>query len=267
MSLAAEQLKLNLFRFLIGFVRLMKEFPRWQRYLIFASVLLFLPILYSTRAYATKYFNETYAPLVVTVLDPTKDALLPEVTQLRIAEYAAGQFSAYAIVSNPNLVLHLRTGNYKVSFFDGGNSLMHETKGQLYLLAGKDKYLVVSRIPVKTKPAKMSVEFSSLSWVKTNSIRDIDFAKQPTSIHNELDPIRTVVDGGFLNTSGFDLPNVSVQVILKDAQGYIKTISERHESSVEPKEQRTFRILYPGLFASPGTKAEVILDTNPFEAE
>ncbi len=242
------------------------SFSNGKRIFLIILVLLIIPVYFLAKLATAQILLSKYEkskieahPAIITSLpiDVVKD-------EVKILPISDTNYSAYALIQNPNRDLVATDVSYTFRFLDEDGKLVHSVSDKTFLLPGARKYLIVPNVRINKAPASVKVEFNQdVQWKRRLSIPDVILQKSIPQYGSQSDPVGFFVSGTIRNNSVYNLRSVLISGIVKDSEGEIIAVSQYKADAVESKESREYRLFWPLDIAEKVTNTpEVIVETN-----
>lgn len=152
---------------------------------------------------------------------------------------------------------------YEFSFFDVNNDLIISKPGNLFLLPGQTKYVILPKITSNKSVSRATLTFTQTpNWQKRLQLPKISITTPPPLTYNQFQPPTFIAEGSYTNQSPYRLRSVRLTIILYDSSGAIIGSSQRDDFDLLPFERRAYKILWPNVFATNIGKTEVVAETN-----
>jgi hypothetical protein len=191
----------------------------------------------------------------------------PQISSVNITEAGAGIYSIAAEISNPNLTLSLDNVSYNFLLFNAQNQQMGSSQATLYLLPGETKYLILPNYQTAEPISGAQIQLpQNLPWQKRLNIPDVSLTASTPTTSNQQSPPAFVVQGTVYNNSPYQLNQVDIAFILKDAAGKIVGASSRAEFTFAPFERRAYVQLWPNVQTTNVTMVDVYPETDVLDS-
>jgi hypothetical protein len=172
-------------------------------------------------------------------------------------------YSAYALIQNPNRDLVATDVSYTFRFLDENGKVLHSVSEKTSLLPGARKYLIVPNVRINKTPNSVKVEFGDIQWKKRLSITEVVLQKSIPQFGRQSSPLGFFVEGTIRNNSVYNLRSILISGIVRDSEGEIIAVSQYKADAVTTKESREYRLFWPLDIADKVTNTpEIIVETN-----
>ncbi len=187
----------------------------------------------------------------------------PQISNINITEAGAGIYSVAAQITNKNLTLSLDKVSYDFLLFNAQNQQVGSSQATLYLLPGETKYLILPNFQTTETITGAQIQFpQNLPWQKRLNIPTVSLSASTPAASNQQNPPAFVVQGTVYNNSPYQLNEVDIGFILRDAAGKIIAASTRTEFTFEPFERRAYVQLWPNVYTTAVTTVNVYPETD-----
>jgi hypothetical protein len=187
----------------------------------------------------------------------------PQISAMTITQSGAGIYSVAAQITNPNLTLSLDNVSYNFLLFNAQSQQVGSSQAILYLLPGETKYLILPKFQTAETIAGAQIQFpQNLPWQKRLDIPSITLSASTPTTQNQQSPSAFVVQGTVYNNSPYQLNEVDIAFILKDATGKIVAASSRAEFTFGPFERRAYVQLWPNVYSTNIATVDVYPETD-----
>ncbi len=239
--------------------------PTQKRIFIFCLIAI-IPAYIAAKEIALHVNLGKYRQSQLQALSPTKDPQTVQISDATITQAGNNNYSVIVKITNPNLTLSLDKVNYDFVLFNKNNQVIYQKQADLYLLPGESKYLILPKVESTEEIAGVQIKLpDSLPWQKRLNIPEVTLSASTPVLSNQSNPPSFVVQGNFYNNSPYQLNQVDINFILRDASGRILAASSRVESTIKPFERRAYVQLWPGINTTDVTSVDVIPSTNTLD--
>jgi uncharacterized protein YcfL len=243
------------------------SFSSKKRHFIIALLILFIPA----------YFIAKYSVAALIVHNFQKNAIgahQSSVTNLPISildvqalSILNNNYSAYALIKNPNKELIASDLKYTFHFFDAsGEEMLATPEASTYILSGEQKYVVEPNVKLQKAPAKVTVAIVDPLWKKRLSIPNIIIRSGIPQAGDQTNPDGYFINSSFTNQSVYTLATVTVNAVVFGPGHKVIAVTQRVESTVNPGETRNYKMYWPlPIAANVQGNPQIIVEVNPFD--
>ncbi len=242
------------------------SFTKQKRYLLFALVVLAIPVFYAAKFTAAQIIlNRFYKTQIIAhraAVTP-QDVVIIETKALTIV---GKSYSAYALIKNPNNDLVTKELKYTFHFYDAKGVELGNATDKTYLLGGEEKYLILPNIKLDQQPQKVSVQISQPVWQYRSDVPSVVVSTGIPQFADSTSPIGFEVNGSIQNQSISTIGEVKIDGIVFDKLGQVIAVIQRTEDSVQPKETRPYQLFWPLPIADQVSNVRIIAETNVLDS-
>ncbi|MEZ4180230.1 MAG: hypothetical protein R3B41_01765 [Candidatus Doudnabacteria bacterium] len=252
-----------LYRFKTGISNL----PTWQRYLgLILLIVVFVGGL-GFRFGGEQVYSATYKTQSLLAHDSFSEPSNVSVESVKVLASGENRYSAYAVISNPNLDLSAEKINYEFKLYNTNRELIKTVTGNTFITPNEKKWVVESRID--TLDAVASAEFSvgQIDWQKKLDLPKVDLRFNQPFLNDQLNPPTLFTQGSVVNNSPFSIAKVSLVIVLYGQNNEVVAVAKRDEFNLVPYERRVYNLPWPDLNSNQITKVEVQGYTNTLDTQ
>ncbi len=258
--LAAEQVGFS-------FANSFKLMVKWKRVLILVLAIAIIPGYLLARFGTEQLLRLQYGREALVAHPAFSAAVAPKVGSVTLIKNPTGNYSAYALVTNPNLDLAAEDISYTMTFQSSGKTEAYRATGSTYLLPNEKRYIVVPRIETTEQLTSASLTLGEVKWQKKLSVPEIPLKVSEPLTYEELNPLAFYAEGAVVNNSPYDLGAVRLVFLLLDRNNKVVGISQRDEFRIPAFGRRAYKQQWPGLYKADVQKVQVIPTTDPLDPE
>ncbi len=250
----------------LGFKNWLQTMPVWQRFIFLFLVIAIIPAYLGSRIGLSQYMSLQYARNSL-VVHPAYTVTMPiKVEKTEVLKNPNGNYSAYAIISNPNLDLAIDNLRYIFDFYNSSNQKINSSSGTTYLLPDEKKWLVISRIESTEDLVKAEVNFDSQNWQKRISLPDIKLRLPEPTITEQTNPLAVVTEGAAINQTEFALKQIRIVIVLYGDNNKVLAVASRDENNLQPFQRRAYKLSWPNLYQNQIKRVELQGYTNTLDS-
>lgn len=266
MSLFKDRVELEIQEAELATQKALAGFPPVIKWLLIFCVLAIIPAYLISKTVAQKVWLGRYQQNALAAKPSFTNPKTPTVSPVSVTSLGSGVYAAVVQVSNQNLDLSADNVPYQFSFYNSQKQQIYSESGQLFLLPNQTKYVVLPRFTAPEPVAYSDFQFSgNIPWQKRLSIPTVNLTTSLPSSSQQASPPAFVVQGSFTNQSPYTLAQVELTFVLFDNNNNIIGTSERDEFTVAPFELRSYKQLWPNIFATNLGSIEVFADTDSLD--
>lgn len=260
MAFPSDETKDNLHLVWLSLVEALYTFAPWQRVVLVVGIIMIIPAYWIFRVGATSAYGYAYKKSALIARPSFTDAKDLQAGPVVVLPVAGGGYIAYAKVVNPNLKVSATQATYSAKFFGQNGEQVYQTSGQLYILPGKDTYVVVPRFNSPAATVSGKLEITSVKFQQKFQIPEVSLTAPTPTVFTEKEGVR--LEGVVINNSPYKLAAVHIVFFLYDANNKVVAVSDRSEFTVQPRERRAYVIHFPGIAQSDFVRAVPVAETN-----
>jgi hypothetical protein len=260
-----DSAKLKVQELLLRGNQFLQTLPRGQRLILLVSIIGLVPGFFVAKLGA-RFFAEKYYARYISLAQPSfVDPRAVQSDPVVVLPIFSGEYAAYVKIINPNFELAASGIKYEMQFFTSTNQQIATSRGNLFLLPGQSKFVVIPKITASERIVKATINFSSVSWQKRTSIPTVKLRTSSPVVRNQTSPQALVVSGEVLNESPYHLKKISLTLLLYDRNNKIIAVSSREEYDVPARGRRAYTQLWSEVFSSNVVRVEVQAETNTLD--
>lgn len=268
MSLLKDKIELEVEMAELRAQESLNQFPKVLRWILVGCILAAIPAYFLAKSLSYSYWDKQYSGYRLTAKPSFTEAKEPTISPVTLGSTGNGNYSAVVQVKNNNLDLSLAQAPYEFVFYNDKSEQLYRETGTTFFLPNEQKFLVVPRFTSKDAVSAADFRFTAeLKWQKRLSIPKAEIRPSTPDPYNQLIPPAFVVEGNYLNNSPYQLGAVRLTFIIYDRSGKIIGASRRDDFTVAPYERRTYKQIWPQVYADPGYTVKVFAETNVFDAK
>lgn len=238
-------------------------FSKFKRRAFFTLVILIIPAYFATKLAVARVYLNGFAKTQITSHAAVLQPLDVQVVETKALTMIGENYSAYALIKNPNKDLSAKDLNYTFKFFDASNNLIGSASDKTYLLGGEQKYLVLANVKLKSMPQKVTVEIENPVWKRRFTIPNVLISSGIPQYADVTDPVGFSIASSITNQSTFTIDTVKISAIVLDKFGKVLAVNQTVQNAVLPKEVRGYKMYWPVPLASQVAGApRIIVETN-----
>ncbi len=219
----------------------------WQRALLVMLLILLAPGSILIRYGLELVLVRQYAQQAIVAQPAFSNPDPISQSKVNLVQNAIGTTSAYAIIKNPNLDLAVEQLRYTITFMNSKNQPVQTASGTTFLLPDQQRWLVVPRVESIDPITSAELKFSEPVWQKRLSLPEVELRMTEPYTYQQDSPAATVTEGAVINSSPFDLRQVTLVLVLYGANNEVLAITSREEFTLKPYERRAYVIQWPGV--------------------
>lgn len=267
MSFFKDKIELEIQEAELGAQKALSRFPPVLRWLLILAVIATIPAYYIAKNLSLKIWLNRYQQGALTAKPSFTNPLEPKVSPVNVTTLGTGVYAAAVEISNQNLDLSARDVPYQFNFYNAQKQLLYSSSDKLFLLPNQTKYVAVPRFLSAQQIAYADFQLpKNILWQKKLKIPSVKLIASTANYYQQISPQAFVVEGDFSNQSPYTLKQVRLMFVLFDSQNKIIGISQRDEFTVSPFERRTYKQLWPGIFAANLNSVKVTADTDTLDS-
>lgn len=266
MSLLKEKLEIKVAEAELGTQKTLGSFPRWERIVLVAAILLLIPAYFLARAGSRAYWNRQLNHYLIQNHPAFNESKKPRVDKIVLTRTGEEIYGAVAIVKNENLDLSAQHVPYRFDFYDSGKQLVHQESGEVFFLPNDTKYVIVPHL--ESAREIISVEFvlpETIAWQRKVSLPTVTVTANKPVTENQTSPVAFVIEGQVTNNSIYTIKNVKLNILLYDIRGEIIGVNTRTEQNIGPRQPRSYRLVWPDVFSRDVVNVTVIPEVNTID--
>lgn len=266
MSFLKDKIELEIQEAELGTQKALSQFPPLLRWFLILCLIAMLPAYYVTKNVSMKIWLSQYSQSALTAKPSFINPLEPKVSNVNVTTLGAGVYGAVVEVGNANLDLSAQDIPYQFNFYNAKKELLYSAGDKLFLLPNQTKYIAVPRFNTAEQVAYANFQLSKdIHWQKKLKIPSVPLTTSIPQTYQQASPQAFVVEGDFTNQSPYTLKQIRLNFILFNSGGKIIGVSQRDEFTVSPFERRTYKQLWPGIFAADLKNVKITADTNTLD--
>lgn len=199
--------------------------------------------------------------------------VIPDLTSLEIKEKAfvyssQGKYDVVAKVSNPNNGYGSSKFYYEFKLLDESGNVLVEKKGEDFILPAETKYLIETSLETKAEPKQVDFKILNGQWDEFAGYEEPElniYNKRYKLISNGVGFSEAF--GLLRNESPFDFNLINVNVILRDGSSNIIALNKTAMNTVNSKEERDFRLIWPNSFPGDVQSIEAEANADVFDSQ
>jgi hypothetical protein len=239
---------------------------KWKRVMILAILIALVPGYLLARFGTEQLLRLQYARQALVAHPGFSTSTDPVIGAVTLIKNPTGNWSAYALVTNPNLDLATETLGYTMTFENGNGREVYSTTGTTYLLPNEKRYIVVPRIESTEQLSSATLTLGEVNWQKKLSIPEVSLKASEPITSEELNPLAFFAEGAVVNNSPYDLSAVRIVFLLFDQNNKAIGVSQRDEFTIPAFGRRAYKQQWPGLYQADVRKVQVIATTNTLDS-
>lgn len=240
---------------------------KWKRVLVLTLVIALVPGYLLARFGIEQLLRLQYARQALVAHPGFSAATDPVIGAVTLIKNPTGNWSAYALVTNPNLDLAAEHLNYTVAFQTGNGREVYRTTGTTYLLPNEKRYIVIPRIESTEQLSSGTLTLGEVDWQKKLSIPEVSLKASEPITYEELNPLAFFAEGAVVNNSPYDLSAVRLVFLLFDQNNKTIGVSQRDEFTLPAFARRAYKQQWPGLYQADVRRVQVIVTTNTLDSQ
>lgn len=249
-----------------SFVNQFHAMPLWKQRLILTIVIAIIPVYLIARIGTEQYLTKKYGREALSAHEAFNVTQQPLVGNMGIIRNPNDTYSAYVLVSNPNIELSATGITYTASFQGANDKNIFPVTGTIYLLPNEKKYIVFPKIDSGGAVViSGSLKLNEVKWQKKLNIPDVKLRASEPRLYDEANPLTFIAEGSIINESPYQISSARIVFLLYDQNDKIIGVSQRDESSLVPFGRRAYKQLWPGIYSSQVKKVQVIPVTNSLD--
>ena len=266
MSLLTDKIELSIQEAELGTQQALSQFPPFLKWLLILGILAIIPSYLIAKNISYKIWVARYAQGQLTAKKSFTDAKDPKWADVSVTTLGDGVYSAVIQINNPNLDLSANNIPYQFSFLNSKKEVLYTETGKLFLLPNQTKYVIVPRFNTTEQIVYANFQLQGkVNWQKKLKLPEVKFNLSQPNTYQQALPPAFVAEGDFTNQSPYTLKQVRLTFVLFDSSQKIIGTSQRDEFTVTPFERRTFKQLWPNLYAPNFSSVKVMADTNTLD--
>ncbi|MDB4940356.1 MAG: hypothetical protein JWO40_781 [Candidatus Doudnabacteria bacterium] len=244
------------------------NFSKFNRRAFFVLIILLIPIYFVAKFAVAEVYLNGFSKNEITAHQAIVQALPVQIVETKALTMVGDNYSAYALIKNPNQDLSTKELKYKFIFLDAAGKELGSDSDKTYLLGGEQKYLILPNIHLKQQPDQVQVEITDPVWKRRFSIPNILIKAGIPQYQDQTDPIGFTLQSNISNQSNSTIGAVRISAVVFDKNNKIIGVNQRTENTLAPKEVRDYKMFWPIPLATQvsGTP-RIIIETNVLDPE
>lgn len=197
----------------------------------------------------------------------------PDLTSLEIKEKAfvyssQGKYDAVAKVSNPNNGYGSSKFSYEFKLMDEGGNILATKIGEDFILPSETKYIIETSLESKTDPKQIEFKILNGAWDEFSGYEEPElniYNKRYNLISNGVGYSEAF--GLLRNESPFDFDAIKINIVLRDGLSKIVALNKTEMRTVNSREERDFRLVWPNSFQGDVQGVEVEASADVFDSQ
>jgi hypothetical protein len=155
--------------------------------------------------------------------------------------------SIYFDLDNPNQNFGLKDFKYKIDLYGSTDKFLRSIEGESFIYPGQNKdsksgskKVVEAGVRVLGDIKYVRISFSNIDWSPSSEFRSINLENENMTTNKDGDFF--VISGMIKSLVSFDMPQVVINVFLKDKFGKILGVSKTELSQLLPFEERKYKV-------------------------
>ena len=246
-----------------------ESYPKIQKYFLVILIAMTIPIYFIAKYAVGALYFQDFQKTSIQVHSATLTSFPVAINEVKILPLTTGQgsgnYSAYALITNPNKSLVAPELDYTFRFFDfTGKEIKPSVlaTGKEFLLAGEKKYIILPNVSLSTPPYNVKLDLVNPAWKKRLDLPSVTLQADQPSFGNQQDPLGFTVDGNISNQSSFTLGTVKVNAVVYDRNGAVIAVTQSTINSLGPKARRAYHLYWPVQFGSSANSVQVLPETD-----
>lgn len=244
-----------------------KQMPGWKRNLVLVLLFALVPGYLLARFGTEQMLRLQYARQALVAHPSFSAPVDPTVSAVTVIKNPSGNYSAYTIVTNPNLDLTAENISYQIAFQTATGQEVNRVSGTIYLLPNEKRYVVIPRIETTEQLSSGNLTLGEVQWQKKLSIPEVQLKVSEPITYEEVNPLTFFAEGAVVNNSPYDLGAVRLVFLLFDQDNKVIGVSQRDEFQVPAFGRRAYKQQWPGLYKADVYKVQVIASTNAMDPQ
>lgn len=178
-------------------------------------------------------------------------------------------FDAVAKITNPNDALGASSFEYEFVLKNSSDEVVASRKGMNFILPADSKYITELgfRIENGLFPTKAEIFITNPKWEKLGSVGKPQIGVYSKNFGKVSTGVGYQADGIIRNESSYDLNEIFISIILRNAEGKIIGVNQTKKNSVRTKEERDFKLTWPYELTSSVQNMEVDAQVNVLDSK
>src|SRR3989344_3478542 len=238
-----DELEYKKKEFLVSLNDQMAASSRTLIFVLFAVIIVSLPLYFVLRSQLTQQFIASYKPPEIT--NATFDAKPLEVLKAESLPVTAGVFSASAQVFNPNTDFSARTFDYEFVFSDNNGKVLKSVPAASFLLAGKTRRVMIASVRISVQPSRVSLQIKDTRWTNVVPKFEPNLTVLQKRSGNTAEG-NFYVEGLLRNNHSFQIKSVALEAAVFDSKNQnVAAVNSTQVGEMQPFESRYFRMVWP----------------------
>ena len=268
MSMLKQKLEIEVEEAELAAQKTLSSFPKIARWFLILGILAILPVYFTAKKISYNIWAKRYAQGQLTAKPSFANPLPPKASAVSLTTMGSGVYGAAVELANQNLELSASNISYAFNFYNSQKQLLYTYAGHAFLLPDEKKYVVLPRFTATEAIAYTEFQIDpNITWQKRLNIPEVKILTGVPNSYHEFSPRAFVLEGDFTNQSPYALKQIRLNFILLNRLGKIIGVSQRTEFTVAPFERRSYKQLWPNLFAEGLTEMKVVAETNVLDPE
>ena len=192
-----------------------------------------------------------------------------EIQEVAFVPGGEGVYDVLGKIYNPNDEIGASVFHYTFELKDQSGKVLVEREGESFILPQETKSLIELNLPFAEVPFSATLRISEIGWERFSGYQ----SKPTISIYQRrYDQISSGVGFGeayglVVNESPYDFRTISVKVVLRDASGKPLAFNMTQMNTVNAKEERDFRLVWPTAFPGVVSQVEMEADADIYHSD
>lgn len=242
-------------------------FPGKRRYFLVGLIVMIIPIYFVAKYSTAAVYLLNFEKRAIVAHEAKVSSLPIQILSVRALSILGNNYSAYALIKNPNKELIASSLTYQFHFYgQNGQELASDESGGTYILGGEQKYIIEPNVKLSEPPSKVEVEIKNPVWKKRLNIPNIIVRSGIPQFGDQDTPQGFYIQDSLTNSSVYNLGTVIVNAVVMNKSGEVIAVTKYVANDVKPDETREYKMFWPLPIAGnvQGTP-QITVEANPFD--
>lgn len=179
-----------------------------------------------------------------------------------------GSYDLLAKIYNPNDIAGASSFVYTLSLRDANGAVLVEKSGTSFILPQESKYLFEFQLASARVPVSATFLVTNVKWERLKGYSERPRIVVTRQAYDRISsgPGYGAATGLVVNSSPYDFRSIGVKVVLRDASGKPLAINATEMNTMQAKEQRDFRLVWPSAFPGQVASYEMFVDADVYHS-
>jgi hypothetical protein len=197
--------------------------------------------------------------------NPAKNLTVPEKS---IVPAGINKYDLVAKVANPNSNIGSPSFDYQFVIKNQSGGEIGRRSGRGFILPAENKYILEIGFDSQDTPASADLIINNVTWEKFSGYEEPDLAVTNVNFNEITSGVGFYEVKGLLrNESAFDFSLITMKIIMRDSSGKIIAVNKSEMRTINSKEERDFRQVWPNRFSGSVSKVEIDPEADVYNNE